>query len=186
MPTKCQAVNTLYDITTDSSLIASYLVKFSGPSYNSDTLISITDYANNPFINEQYEKEGLNKEFLVCGKSLQFAQLCHSVKHLKMNFYEICQQKVFITRNDQTLDFLKVFINLKKKIEQVKLQMDESSDATAASEILNYCLADTQWLLEVNKILEGRVFHHANLSNFKDLEVIQEKVTLTKSYQQKK
>lgn len=125
--TKCQAVSKSEDIATDSSLIANYLVKFSGQSYNPDTLIPITDHANNPLFNEQYEKEGLNKEFLVCAKSLKFAQLCHSIKHLKMNFYEICQQK----------------------IEQVKSQINESSDATAASEILNYCLADSQWLLEV-------------------------------------
>lgn len=126
--TKCQAVNKPDDIATDSSLTANYLVKFSGQSYNPDTLIPITDYANNPLVNEQYEKEGLNKEFLVCAKSLKFAQLCHSIKHLKINFYEICQQK----------------------IEQVKSQINESSDATAASEILNYCLADNQWLLEVS------------------------------------
>lgn len=129
--TKCQAVSTPVDIATDSSLMATYIVKFSGQSYNPDTLIPITDFTNNPMVNEQYEKEGSNKEFLVCAKSLKFAQLCHSVKHLKINFYEICQQK----------------------IEQVKSQINESSDATAASEILNYCLADNQWLLEVIFIL---------------------------------
>ena len=36
------------------------------------------------------------------------------------------------------------------KIETVKLQINETNVAgTAASDILNYCLADTQWLLEV-------------------------------------
>ena len=95
-PTRCQAVQNTTEHFTDNSLIASYLVKFSGQSYNVDTLLPITEFSNNPLIDEQMEKEGMNKEFLVCSKTLQFAQLCHSVKHLKMNFYEICQQKVIV------------------------------------------------------------------------------------------
>lgn len=58
----------------------------------------ITDYAAN-MLNEQMEKDGINKEFFICKKTLQFAQLCHSLKHLKMHFYEICQQKVGISLN---------------------------------------------------------------------------------------
>jgi len=94
-PTKCQAVDSLNQITEDPSLIATYLIKFDGLSYNSDTLTPITNINElNPLINEQMEKEGAQKEFLVCAKTLQFIQLCHSVKHLKINFYEICQHKV--------------------------------------------------------------------------------------------
>ncbi len=71
----------------------------------------------------QLDKDSINKEFLVCPKTLQFVQLGHMIKHLKIQFYEICQQKIEIVK--------------------------QISSNNAAPEILNDCLADTQWLIEV-------------------------------------
>lgn len=96
-PTKCQAISCTDDILSESSLIASYLVKFNGATYNSDTLMPVNDLnvnSDSPLVNAQMEKDGLNKEFFICPRTMQFAQLCHSVRHLKMHFYEICQNKV--------------------------------------------------------------------------------------------
>ena len=109
MSTRCQATLfshatiSLEELSKDQALVAEYIVTFGGQSYNSDTLMPITDLvtpiSNALFLNEQMEKEALNKEFFVCTKNLQFTQLCHSLKHLKMHFYEICQQKVTHTKS---------------------------------------------------------------------------------------
>ena len=89
---KCQAlvfVNN-QDLLYDEQYTAQYLVKFAGHPYSQENLLPIDNSVNS----NQLDKDSLNKEFLVCAKTLQFTQLCHTVKHLKINFYEICQQKV--------------------------------------------------------------------------------------------
>lgn len=85
---RCQAILFLQQndlILYDDQFTAQYVVKFAGQEYNNENLLPASSDAS-------ATKE--SKEFLVCAKTLQFAQLCHTIKHLKFNFYEICQQKV--------------------------------------------------------------------------------------------
>lgn len=123
---KCQALVFLNnDLLYDDQYTAQYVIKFTGNSYNQDNLlpIDVTTMSDATHSTVQLDKDSINKEFLVCPKTLQFVQLGHMIKHLKINFYEICQQKIEIVK--------------------------QISSNNAAPEILNDCLADTQWLIEV-------------------------------------
>ncbi len=124
---KCQALVFLNnDLLYDDQYTAQYVIKFTGTSYNQDNLLPIDDVTTMSDASHstvQLDKDSINKEFLVCPKTLQFVQLGHMIKHLKIQFYEICQQKIEIVK--------------------------QISSNNAAPEILNDCLADTQWLIEV-------------------------------------
>ena len=88
---RCQGIVFLNnDLLYDDQFTAQYVVKFAGHSYSQDNLLPMDTNTNS----SNLDKDSMNKEFFVCSKTLQFAQLCHTVKHLKINFYEICQQKV--------------------------------------------------------------------------------------------
>jgi len=91
-----------------------FKVKLYGSEYSSETLLPVEPKSN---------IENL-KEFCVCSKAVQLAKSYHSVKHLKINFYEYASQKIELVKN---------------------LSIDEN----AASDILNSCLADCQWLAEM-------------------------------------
>jgi len=121
---KCQALVFMtgsQDFSYDEQYTAQYLIKFTGHSYSQENLLPIETITSSD--SNQLDKDSMNKEFLICAKTLQFTQLCHTVKHLKINFYEICQQKIEIVK--------------------------QICSSSGASEILNDCLADTQWLVEM-------------------------------------
>lgn len=94
------------DLLHDGQHTAQFLIKFTGHTYSQDNLLPIDDSLNN---SNQIDKDLLNKEFLVCAKTLQFTQLCHDIKHLKMNYCEICQQKALFS--SKILNFCKTIIN---------------------------------------------------------------------------
>ena len=77
----------------DKLLMASCIIKFAGRSYNADTLETLNDSQENVgmclYINAN--KDG---EFFLCSKMFNIIKTLHSLKHFKINFYQICSKKV--------------------------------------------------------------------------------------------
>ena len=92
-----------YDLTLLIS--QQHLIKFTGHSYNLDNLqyynknndeISDTiDLINNSngYTNNNSNSH-TNGQFFVCSKMLNITQMLHSLRHFKINYFELCSQKV--------------------------------------------------------------------------------------------
>ena len=84
---KCQALVFMtgsQDFSYDEQYTAQYLIKFTGHSCSQENLLPIETITSSD--SNQLDKDSMNKEFLICAKTLQFTQLCHTVKNLKINF----------------------------------------------------------------------------------------------------
>ncbi|RNA09955.1 hypothetical protein BpHYR1_022169 [Brachionus plicatilis] len=123
---KCESLNYFYDMSNDNmayddtDIYVNYLLQLSGNLYDSDTLVPLAGTIV------------ADKQFLVCTKICNYVNHLHSLKHFKVAYLEICSQK----------------------IESIKIQLNDSNNQNSNStdentELLNYCLADTQWLLEM-------------------------------------
>ncbi|CAF0805997.1 unnamed protein product [Brachionus calyciflorus] len=142
---KCESFNFFYDISTngsaigldDSVLNVNYLVQFSGNLYDSDTLVPLAGTNLN------------DKQFLVCAKMCNFVNLLHSLKHFKIAYLEICSQKI---------ESIKIQLNSTNS-----LNTNPTDENNSNTEILNYCLADNQWLLEMFEKFKQLLFDVDNL-----------------------
>ena len=63
------------------------LVKFSGSLYNSDTLLPLVNTNQNDDFDDK-------QQFFICSKVFNLIKLMHSLRHFKINYYEICSKKV--------------------------------------------------------------------------------------------
>lgn len=63
------------------------LVKFSGSLYNSDTLLPLVNTNQNDDFDDK-------QQFFICSKVFNLIRLMHSLRHFKINYYEICSKKV--------------------------------------------------------------------------------------------
>jgi hypothetical protein len=89
------------------------------------------------------------KEFCISSRASRLSELYHSIRHLKYNFYVMCSEKVilfisFFNRKACVIVMCHIFLDF--KTEQVKSQLNDNN---AAPDILNLCLADNHWLMEV-------------------------------------
>jgi len=87
--------------TIDKLLASSYAVSFDGKCYNSETLVALINErgggggggaAEDVVMVE--DNGGDIGEFFLCSKMFNLIRLMHSIKHFKINCYEICGKKV--------------------------------------------------------------------------------------------
>jgi hypothetical protein len=109
-----------------------YILKFDGDPYDFDTLLSINKTAT------PTTSTNNKNDFIVCHKMMSFSHIYHRIKHLKINFFKICSIKL----EEAKIELYNSKINN-------TISQTSSSNENAASNLLNFCLADSDWLIEV-------------------------------------
>lgn len=166
-----------------TTLLAQHLIKFHGRSYNMDSL-QYFDQVNNDedhdtlsLLNQFYNNNaGLNNhnenkpmaEFYICTKILNITQMLHALKHFKINFYESCSQKIESIKNETTKTEMQQTTNalIGSNSKSQSNSLDENN--TNNTELLNHCLADSKWLLQMFEKFKQLLFDVDTLLNSKE------------------
>jgi hypothetical protein len=109
-----------YDLT----LVSQHLIKFTGHSYNldnlqhynknnddiSDTIDLINNFTGNTNDGFTHSTSPAG-QFFICSKILNITQLLHSLRHFKINYFELCSQKaslyfIYFFDSSQYLNYL--------------------------------------------------------------------------------